>query len=431
MIMKRVAVIGAGAAGLCMARHLLAVSSATHAIDVVVFEKANYVGGTWVYQDVPSDGRVFSSMYKSLLSDVPKQGMHFPGFPFPDEAPTYNHHTGVKKYLEDYADNYKLLPHIKFRTEVTRVTPLDAIEEETCSQYPRWNVEFYDLKQDLKISEEFDAVIVCNGHYSVPKYPDIRGLSQFSGTIMHSHLYRDPRNYKDTNVLILGAGSSATDISIELSRHCKKVYLSHREESVIPKLPDNVIQNPDISHVNDDGSFVFKDKSEVKVDTFIPCTGYYYDFPFLSEDCQMNIDDGVVHGLYKHVFHIDRPSLAFVGIPFKVTSLPLFHNQCAWIASVVTGETTLPSQSEMKRDLEKEWALKREAGVPKRYFHRLAGNQWPYCDMIAMMANSEKNPKIIEDSCKASKVDKEENIITYKHIEFEVSLDGDIRKIYK
>jgi len=430
MIMKRVAVIGAGAAGLCMARHLLAVSSATAKIDFVVFEKANYVGGTWVYQDVPLHGEVFSSMYKNLLTNLPKQSMQFPGFPFADDAPTYNHHTGVKKYLEDYADNYKLLPHIKFRTEVTRVTPLDAIEEEIRPQYPRWYVETNDLEQKSKTREEFDAVIVCNGHYSVPKYPDIKGLSQFSGTILHSHYYRDPVKYKDLNVLILGAGPSGTDISVELSRHCKNVYLSHRKDFFSSKLPDNLIQKPDISHVNEEGHFVFEDGSEAKVDVFIPCTGYHYDFPFLSENCRMNIEEGVVHGLYKHVFDIKRPSLAFVGIPFTVTPLPLFHTQCAWIASILAGQTTLPSKSAMENDLEMEWISKKETGVPKRYFHKLANNQWPYNDMIAALAKSEKNPRIIEIAYDASKADRAKDMTTYKHIEFIVSSNGDIEKIY-
>ena len=64
----RVAVIGAGAAGLCCARYL---SSRPEEFTVHVFEKASEVGGTWVYQ-ASAEGRdefgqpAHSSMYKSL-----------------------------------------------------------------------------------------------------------------------------------------------------------------------------------------------------------------------------------------------------------------------------------------------------------------------------------------------------------------------------
>lgn len=61
----RIAVIGAGTAGICAAKHALAAG-----YDVTVFEQARQVGGTWVYTD--SIGRdefgleVHSSMYKGL-----------------------------------------------------------------------------------------------------------------------------------------------------------------------------------------------------------------------------------------------------------------------------------------------------------------------------------------------------------------------------
>ena len=80
--MKRVCVVGAGAAGLCCARHL---SKYPEHFTFSVFEQGSEVGGTWVYekdrslgdQDVrrhrgASPGRgsappvVHSSMYKNL-----------------------------------------------------------------------------------------------------------------------------------------------------------------------------------------------------------------------------------------------------------------------------------------------------------------------------------------------------------------------------
>ena len=61
--MRRVAIIGGGAAGLCAAKQLL-----SHArVLPVVYEQSTSVGGTWVYEDVKEEGvEPFSSVYQSL-----------------------------------------------------------------------------------------------------------------------------------------------------------------------------------------------------------------------------------------------------------------------------------------------------------------------------------------------------------------------------
>ena len=59
--------IGAGGAGLAAARHL---TSHLDIFDVSVFEQADSVGGTWVYNEkTGTDGRglpIYSSIYKGL-----------------------------------------------------------------------------------------------------------------------------------------------------------------------------------------------------------------------------------------------------------------------------------------------------------------------------------------------------------------------------
>ena len=63
----RVAVIGAGAAGLCAVRHLAHKPSV---FSVTAFEQSNSVGGTWVYTEkIGTDCNglpIHSSMYKNL-----------------------------------------------------------------------------------------------------------------------------------------------------------------------------------------------------------------------------------------------------------------------------------------------------------------------------------------------------------------------------
>lgn len=49
-------------------------------------------------------------------------------------------------------------------------------------------------------AEEFDAVVVASGHYSVPYMPAIEGLEEFAraypGSVEHSKSYRGPDRYR-------------------------------------------------------------------------------------------------------------------------------------------------------------------------------------------------------------------------------------------
>jgi len=78
----RVAVIGAGAAGLVALRHL---KDRLETFQPVAFEQTPHVGGTWIYtDDVGIDsttGRpVHSSMYRNLRVNIPKEVINFTSF---------------------------------------------------------------------------------------------------------------------------------------------------------------------------------------------------------------------------------------------------------------------------------------------------------------------------------------------------------------
>ncbi|GFO22646.1 flavin-containing monooxygenase [Plakobranchus ocellatus] len=105
----KVAIIGAGAAGLAALRRLTCRTPYENTdfkheqepvqFDVVCFEMASEVGGTWLYTDRTGKDKlgrpIFSSMYKNLVTNLPKECMAFLDFPFRDDLPSFMRHEDV------------------------------------------------------------------------------------------------------------------------------------------------------------------------------------------------------------------------------------------------------------------------------------------------------------------------------------------------
>lgn len=176
-----VAVIGAGTAGLCSAKHALAAG-----MQVSVFEQADQVGGTWIYTD-DQGADIHTSMYQGLHTNLPKEIMGYPDFPIPDHGKSYIPSGDMLAFLKLYAKEFNVDEVIKFRHQVIRVRPIDE----------KWEIVVRDLNGDGRVSiYQFDAVIVCNGHYHTPDWPKMKGYDTFQGRQIHSHDYRCSDPYK-------------------------------------------------------------------------------------------------------------------------------------------------------------------------------------------------------------------------------------------
>jgi len=405
-----VAVIGAGAAGLCAARHL----SSHPKIRATVFEQAGSVGGTWVYTDnIGKDEMglsIHSSMYKNLKTNLPKEVMAFPDFPFPASTDTsFVHHTDVLKYLEEYKNHFDLQKNINFNTIVSNVKPV--INEENT----RWEVTTKCLKTKTVQSTFFDSVMVCNGHYSVPVVPNIPGIEQFSGSFIHSHDYRVPEDYIGESVLILGGGASGTDICIELSAFAGQVYLAHNNPLLTTKLPKNVAQVRGVQSCIGPNAFLLTDGSKVQCSAIILATGYEYTFPFLSEDCKISVKHRQVQPLFKHLINIEHPSMCLIGIPVQICPFPQFDLQIRYFVKLITGQIMCPSKTEMYADTakEKEWKVN-DLKMPEKYFHKMGTLQWQYNKEIAALGNLIPIPNAVENLYNAVHERRKTNLPDYK-----------------
>ncbi|KAI0233547.1 Flavin-containing monooxygenase FMO GS-OX5 [Lamellibrachia satsuma] len=411
-----VAVIGAGAAGLNALRHLTARPSLFTAL---AFEQTSNVGGTWVYTEDTGVDRnglpIHSSMYKHMTTNLPVEAMAFPDFPFSKDVSSFVKHTVVHKYLEDYADHFQLRDHIKFNTQVELVEP-----ETTESGKTTWNVRSRHVTDPANGPEDhqFDCVMVCNGHYSVPMIPSLPGQKDFKGLLMHSHNYRHPEVFRDMNVLCLGAGPSGIDIALEIAPFAKQVYLSHRKEPKKSPLPTNIRQTTVVASLKPH-SAVLTTGEEVPIDAFIPCTGYEYTFPFLAPSCHIKVDDSRVMPLYKHLLHTEYTSLAFIGLCSTVLPFPQFECQVRFTLAAWDGSMKLPTLAEMDADTEHDYQAKLASGEPHRYAHKLASRQWEYNDMLASLAGFPPLSDILRQIYNSVHAAKAVNLLGYKRMKVE------------
>lgn len=237
--------------------------------------------------------------------------------------------------------------------------------------------------------EVYDAVVVCNGHYSEPRVASIPGADAWPGKQMHSHNYRVPEPFLDQVVIVIGASASAVDISRDIACVAKEVHIADRSAptSTCEQQPeyDNMWLHSMIDHAQGDGTVVFRDGSSIKADVIMHCTGYLYDFPFLGDDSTITVDDNCVDPLYKHVFPIEvAPELSFIGLPWKVIPFPLFELQSKWVAGILSGRIKLPSKDEMMEDVKAIYSRLETRGWPKRYTHNFSGGyQFEYDDWLA------------------------------------------------
>jgi dimethylaniline monooxygenase (N-oxide forming) len=215
---KSIAIVGAGAAGLCGAKHMLEAG-----YDVTVFEIGSCIGGMWVYQN---DNNL-SSAYKTLHINTARDLTAFKDFAFDQAVQPFPDHRDMAAYLQAYAKHFDIVRRIRFNTRVLDVRPAASHSDD----HPRWVVE-----SDAGGAQEFDAVIVASGHLSSPdEVPMLR--NEFKGEYLHSHDYRDPALFASKRVCIVGVGNSSCDIASDLCTTAERTVLVGRSTPlIIPKL---------------------------------------------------------------------------------------------------------------------------------------------------------------------------------------------------
>ncbi|KAG6861382.1 hypothetical protein C0995_000788 [Termitomyces sp. Mi166 len=327
---KAICVIGAGPAGLAALKIILDSSQyRSGEWNPVVFEARDKLGGVW-YPASPAGEPPESSIYDSLTTNVPHPGMAYTSYPFPPSTALFPDAKVVLQYLNDYTDHFHLRSYIQFNTTVKAVL---------------WNGSRWEVTTSANAVLSFDLVMVCNGHYRIPRYPDTPGIAQWlsCGRASHSAAYRHPYNMGDT-VLVVGGGPSGQDISAEMCTAARTVI--HSATGATIEDIGNLKRRGRVAQFGDDGQVIFEDGTvETGINHCILATGYEYSFPFFSEDVlrsavpppmpplptELYNSTYSVFPLARHMFPLTKTfppsSLAFLGLLVRVAPFPLVEAQ--------------------------------------------------------------------------------------------------------
>ncbi|KAL4804881.1 hypothetical protein BDV18DRAFT_22400 [Aspergillus unguis] len=374
----RIAVIGAGPAGLASVKYLLA-EKCFDTIDV--FERRSFAGGVWNHspgslkQAVPNsvpqlnpeepleeptwlpkevarssqEPTFISPIYDTLDTNLPKELMAFGEKQFPPDVQDFPRHSTVKDYVREYGEDVR--KHIQFETQVLDIRKDSGTEA--------WTVTTRSLRSGATTAASYDAIVAASGHFDVPYLPDISGIVNWNhaypGIIIHSKFYDGPAPFSDKKVIVVGSSASGLDIGNQINEVSKgKVLASQRTELYLspPETTDKAYY-PEIleflSPATHERAVKFADgRIEENIDAIVFCTGFFYSFPFLSSLNPPVITHGRrVQNTYQHLFYINDPTLVFPVLPQRIIPFPLSENQAAVFSRVWSGRLSLASKAEM------------------------------------------------------------------------------------
>ncbi|CCM04891.1 uncharacterized protein FIBRA_07087 [Fibroporia radiculosa] len=275
---RDICIVGAGPGGLVALKMIMDTPQYKEGVwRPIAFEEREKVGGIWVPAP-PVDDPPITPLYDSLTTNLPHPLMCYESFPFPPSTPLFPPAKTVETYLDDYASHFNLMPHIRLSTPVLAV---------------HWNSE--SLKWQVRVSDDeehtYDLLIVANGHYRVPRFPDTPGIDAWvaKGKATHSAWYRRPVNMGNT-IMVVGGGPSGKDISAEM-RGAAHVVIHSATNSAPEDIDDGtqgtlkrrgrVAEFLDV----DEGRVLFQDGSiETGVDHCILATGFKHNHPYLPPE---------------------------------------------------------------------------------------------------------------------------------------------------
>ncbi|WP_353108899.1 NAD(P)/FAD-dependent oxidoreductase [Gordonia sp. (in: high G+C Gram-positive bacteria)] len=205
-----VAVIGAGFAGIGATIRL----KQKGIDDVVVFERGDRVGGTWR-----------DNTYPGAACDIPSRLYSYSFAQNPEWSHTYSGSAEILDYIDAMVADFDVARHIKFGHEVTGLEYNEKTGE--------WTIRFAGRRRAVRAR----SVIMAAGPLASPSLPDIKGLDDYEGHVVHSARWDHDYDFAGKKVAVVGTGASAVQIVPHLVKQAGSVKVFQRTAGwVLPRV---------------------------------------------------------------------------------------------------------------------------------------------------------------------------------------------------
>ncbi|GLU07846.1 hypothetical protein SLE2022_247860 [Rubroshorea leprosula] len=205
-------IVGAGPSGLATAACLR-----EQGVPFVVLERSECVASLWQKRT-----------YDRLKLHLPKQFCQLPKLPFPEDYPEYPTKRQFIEYLESYARHFEINPRFNECVQCARYDETSGF----------WRVKTISNSNSTKTEVEYICrwLVVATGENAECVMPEISGLNEFGGQVLHACDYKSGQKFRGKKVLVVGCGNSGMELSLDLCNHNAQPSMVVRSSvHVLPK----------------------------------------------------------------------------------------------------------------------------------------------------------------------------------------------------
>ena len=211
-----VVIVGAGVSGIGAACHL---RRSCPGKTFAILEGRSAIGGTW---------DLFR--YPGIRSD---SDMHTFGYSFKPwrAAKAIADGPSIRAYVQEAADEYAVMPHIRFRHRVLTAS--------WCSTEARWSLEVEQAETGRRVAFTCGFLFMCSGYYRYEKgyLPEFPGIEQFQGPVIHPQAWPEDLDYAGKRIAVIGSGATAMTLVPAMAEQAAKVTMIQRSPTYVVSRP--------------------------------------------------------------------------------------------------------------------------------------------------------------------------------------------------
>ena len=200
-----VLVAGGGQAGLSLAATLGRIG-----VDTLVVDRFERVGDCW------------RKRYHSLALHNDTSFNHLPYMPFPPSWPTYLPKDMVADWFEAYA----------WAMEINFWTGTELVGGSYDASTGRWNAVVRHADGSERTLHP-KHLVFANGLVGSPHIPDLPGLEDFKGDVLHTTEFTDGAHWRGKKALVIGTGTSGHDVAQDLHANGCETTIVQRGSTMV------------------------------------------------------------------------------------------------------------------------------------------------------------------------------------------------------